>query len=50
MLVIKYISASKETFKLLLNIQIILSSNEVQLLQFAKYFVKNLNNKRKTKF
>ena len=32
-LTIKYISISKETLKLLLNIRIILSSNKIQLLQ-----------------
>ena len=40
---IKYISTSKETLKLLLNIQIILPFNKIQLLQkqqFVKYFVK----------
>ena len=42
-LTIKYISTSKETLKLLLNIQIILPFNKIQLLQkqqFVKYFVK----------
>ena len=44
-LTIKYISKSKETLKLLLNIRIILLSNKIQLLQkqqFVNYFVKNL--------
>ena len=42
---IKYISKSKETLKLLLNIRIFLSSNKVQLLQkqqFVYYSDKNL--------
>ena len=44
-LAIKYISKSKETLKLLLNIRIILSSNQIQLLQkqeFVNYLVKKL--------
>ena len=49
-LAIKYISACKETLKLLLNIRIILFSNKIQLLlkqQCVNYFVKNLKSKRK---
>ena len=45
MLTIKYISKSKETLKLLLNIQIILSSNKIQMLQkqqFINYFATSL--------
>ena len=40
-LTIKYISRSKETLKLLLNIRMILSSNKVQIIQkqqFVNYF------------
>ena len=44
-LAIKYISALKETLKLLLNIRIILFSNKKQ--QCVNYFVKNLKSKRK---
>ena len=43
-LTMKCISKSKETLKLLLNIQINLSSNKIQLLQkqqFVNYFVNN---------
>ena len=49
-LIIKFVSTSEETLKPLLNIQIILSSNKIQLLQkpqLVHYFVKNLNNKRR---
>ena len=45
MMTLKYISKSKETLKLLLNIRIIVSSNKIQLLQqqqFVNYFVKNV--------
>ena len=44
MLTIKYISKSKKTLKLLLNIGIILFSNKIQLLRklFVNYFAKNL--------
>ena len=44
-LIITYISKSKETFKLSLNIWIFLSSNKIQLLQkqqFVNDFVRNL--------
>ena len=44
----KCISTAKETFKLSLNIRIILSFNKLQLLtkrQFENYFAKNLNSK-----
>ena len=44
----KYISTARETFKLSLNIRIILSFNKLQLLpkrQFENYFAKNLNSK-----
>ena len=47
-LTIKYLSKSKETLKLLLNIQIVLSSNRIQLLQ-KQQFVKLLY-KKVTKF
>ena len=42
----KYISTSKETLKLLLNIRVILSPSKIQLLQkqqFVNYFAKILN-------
>ena len=47
-LTMNYISASKEILTLMLNIQIIQSSNKIWLLQkqqFVTYFVKNLNNR-----
>ena len=50
-LAIKYISTSKKPLNLLLNIRTILSSIKIEHLQkqqFVNYFVKNLNNKRKT--
>ena len=52
-LTIKFISKSKETFKLLLNIGIILSSHKIQLLQkqqFVNYFAKNLLDTTEFKF
>ena len=52
-LVIKCISKSKETLKLLLNVRIILSSNKIQLLQkqqFVNYFVKNLRETAEFEF
>lgn len=45
----KYLSVSKETRKLLINIRIILSSNKIQVLQkqeLFNYFAEDLNNKR----
>ena len=52
-LTINYISKSKETLKLLLNIQIIVSSNKIQLLQkqqIVNYFVKNLRETTEFEF
>ena len=48
LLTIEYISTSKKTLKLSLNIRIILASIKIQLLQnqqLVNYFVKYLNNK-----
>ena len=45
LLIMKHISTSRETLKLLLNIQIILSSNKIQLLQneqFLNYILHKL--------
>ena len=50
---IKQISKSKESLKLLLNIQIILSSNKIQLLQkqqFVNYVVKYLRETTEFEF
>ena len=52
-LTIKYISASKETLKLLLNNRIIPSSNKIQLSQkqqFVNYFDQNLSKTRQQNF
>ena len=50
---IKYISKTKETLKLLLNIRIILSFSKIQLLQkqqFVNCFVKNLRETTEFEF
>ena len=39
LLTIKYISTSKETLKLLSNVQILLSSNEIQLSQKHQFYL-----------